>query len=92
VDAAVAGDVGRYTLQSYTYLYSSAYGSDEILPQQHEIQTALVSPDGLSVRLKVAGLRPLHVHELALSGFISEDGLPLDHPRAYYTLNRIPSK
>jgi hypothetical protein len=30
------------------------------------------------------------VHELAAKGVRSADGLPLLHPDAYYTLNRIP--
>ena len=51
---------------------------------------ARVSPDGLRVRLRVEGLRPLYVHELRADGVVSASGAQLAHPDAYYTLNRIP--
>jgi len=44
------------------------------------------------VRLFVTGLREYFVHELEASGVRSTDGEPLLHPRAYYTLNSIPTE
>jgi hypothetical protein len=38
----------------------------------------------------VDGLRELYVHELRAEGVKSAVGAKLDHPDAYYTLNRIP--
>jgi hypothetical protein len=49
-----------------------------------------VASDGLSVDLVVGNRQALFVHELAAKGVRSADGLPLLHPDAYYTLNRIP--
>ena len=43
----------------------------------------------MKVRLVVDNLRQYYLHELNLSGIRSEDGLPLLHPMAYYTLNNI---
>jgi len=37
-------------------------------------------------------LRELYVHELRADGMRSAAGAQLDHPDAYYTLNRIPKK
>ena len=51
---------------------------------------AQVAADGLSVRLKVDGLRELYIHELRAEGLRSVSGETLDHADAYYTLNRIP--
>ena len=85
-----ADDTGSYSLKSYTYLYSSAYGSDEINTQPLKIRNVVTSEDRLRVRLTVDGLRELHVHELRAPGVTSASGRPLDHPDAYYTLNRIP--
>jgi glucose/arabinose dehydrogenase len=77
-------------LSSYTYLYHSTYGSDEIQRRELEITGASLSDDGLRLRIVADGLRPLFVHELTAPGLRSIDGEPLLHPDAYYTLNRIP--
>ena len=90
VDAQTAGDVNAYTIQSHTYTYHGAYGSDEILKRDLRIEAAEPSEDGLRVRLRVSGLRELFVHALTASGIRSRTGEPLLHTDAYYTLNRLP--
>jgi hypothetical protein len=90
VNRSSAGDPASYEMSSYTYLYRSSYGSDEILKQQPQVESATVSADGLRVQLKVDGLRELFVHELWANGVRNEHGEPLLHPDAYYTLNRKP--
>ena len=90
VDRARATDVKSYSMNSYTYLYQSSYGSDEIQKQDLTITSATLAADGLSVDLTIAGLRPLFVHELHAAGLLSTDNEPLLHSHAYYTLNRIP--
>lgn len=91
VDREIAAETERYSMQSYTYRYHAAYGSDEIQTRDLRIRDARVATDGLSVELTVDGLRELFVHELNLHGLQSADGQPLLHSQAYYTLNRIPS-
>ena len=44
------------------------------------------------MRLYVDGLQEGHIHDLTLPGVRSEEGQPLLHPQAYYTLNYIPKK
>lgn len=83
---------GAFAMSSYTYEYSSRYGGEEILTKQHEIESVELSEDAVSVRLRVAGLRPLHVHELRTKGIRSGSGRELVTPNAYYTLNRIPEQ
>lgn len=92
VDPATALAPDAWSVSSYTYRYSSAYGSDEIDTRAHEISGVEVAADGLSLRLRVGELRPLHVHELRADGLRSVDGRALDHPDAYYTLNRLPEE
>lgn len=92
VDVKTAGDPASYAMSSYTYLYSSAYGSEEIETQQVKILSATVAKDGRRVRLKCEGLRELFVHELRADGVRSATGATLDHALACYTLNRIPEK
>jgi len=91
VDPATAARPEAYALSSYTYLYHSKYGSDEIGTRPVAVRRAVVSADRLRVRLAVEGLRALHVHEFDASGVRAADGAPLLHPQAYYTLNRIPA-
>ncbi|MEQ1840347.1 MAG: hypothetical protein ABL994_08060, partial [Verrucomicrobiales bacterium] len=90
VDPATAANPASYTMKSYTYLYSKAYGSEEIDNQELQITSATVSADKLSVQLTVSGLRELYVHELNAAGVISATSAKLEPAHAYYTLNRIP--
>lgn len=90
VDPRTASDPASYAMTSHTYLYHAAYGSDEVKKETLPITSAEVSEDGLRVRLKISGLRKLFVHELLAEGVRSQEGQPLLHPDAYYTLNRIP--
>lgn len=90
VDAAKAGDVASYKLQTYDHIYQGAYGSPKVDQTTPTITKAEVSADKKSVRLTVDKLAEGHVHELHLDGVRSAEDLPLLHPRAYYTLNYIP--
>lgn len=89
VDPETAGNVESYELQTYTYIYQSAYGSPEVDHTSPKILSATVSDDRKSVRLQIDGLQRGHVHELHSPGVRSEQGLPLLHPEAYYTLNYL---
>lgn len=90
VDIESALQLDSYKCSSHTYLYHSTYGSDEIQKANPEVTRIDVSGDRTRVRLTIDGLRELFVHELIAAGIRSEDGEPLLHPHAWYTLNRIP--
>jgi len=90
VDPVSAANPASWKMHSFTYLYSSAYGSEEIDLKDVVISSAEVSSDGLSVRLHTQGLHELYVYELHAPGVRSASGPPLTDPRAFYTLNRIP--
>jgi len=90
VNPATALDTASYSMKSYTYFYSSAYGSDEIDMQEPRIIQAKLGNDPRTVRITVEGLRPLYIHELHAAGVKSVRGSHLEHADAYYTLNRIP--
>jgi len=92
INPTTASHVASYSMKNFTYLYSSAYGSDEIQAEPNAITAATVSADRLSVRLKADGLRELYVHELRCDGVRSATGAALDHADAYYTLNRLPQE
>ncbi len=89
VDAKTAGDVKSYSMQTYTYIYQSNYGSPEVDHTHPTITRAEVAKDGKSVRLCVGPLQEGHVHELHAPGVRSAEGLPLLHEAAYYTANYL---
>lgn len=90
VDRAAAGDPASYAITGFTYRYHQTYGSPPIERETHAVQRVVVSPDGRSARLVVAGLREGFVHEIKMEGVRSAEGRPVLHPVAYYTLNRVP--
>ena len=92
VDRATAADVKNYDLKTFSYIYQADYGSPEVDQTTPTITRVEVGKDRRSVRLYVDGLKEGHIHDLAVPGVRSEEGRPLLHPQAYYTLNYIPKK
>jgi glucose/arabinose dehydrogenase len=90
LDPAAAGQLGSYTMKTFTYIYQASYGSPEVDATTPKIERVEVAPDHRSVRLYVNGMQIAHIHDLALPGIRSDQGDPLLHPQAYYTLNYLP--
>ena len=90
VDRRSASDPKLYSLQTYTHIYQQGYGSPEVDQTTPSVRQAIVSDDQLSVRLKIRGLVEGHVHEFDFQSIRSDQGNPLLHNNAYYTLNEIP--
>lgn len=90
VDPATAGNPASYSMEAWTHVYQSKYGSPQVDEATPKIKTATVSPDKKSVRLKIDGLVRGHVHHLDGKAVKSAKGETLWHPDAYYTLNEIP--
>ncbi len=90
VDAEVASHPAVYQIQTYTHTYQQGYGSPEVDQTHPGVTRAEVSEDGLEVNLSIDGLMKGHVHEFALPKMRSQQGDPLVHVHAYYTLNEIP--
>lgn len=92
IDPTTAGDAKNYKVNTFAYIYQSAYGSPEVDPTTPNITKIEIGPDKKSVRLVIDSLQEGHVHEMHLDGIRSADGSPLLHPVAYYTLNYIPER
>ena len=92
VDKTLAADPASYSMNAWTYIYQSEYGSPEVDQATPKITAASVSADGLKVRLKIAGLVQGHVHHLNAKKLESASKQPLWHQDAWYTLNEIPAK
>jgi len=92
IDAGSATKLEAYSIESYTYIYQSNYGSPQVDQTVPKIKEVEVSADRTRARLIIEGLVAGHVHELHLPGVRSTSGEPLLHDAAYYTLNKIPAK
>jgi cytochrome c551/c552 len=91
VDKKSAEDLSSYTGRSFIYKYHPVYGSPTVNDAKLTINGVKVSEDGMKVRVVVDNLRQYYLHEIKVDGIRSkEDGLPVLHPTAYYTLNNIP--
>ena len=91
-DPRSAGTLASYTLETYTYIYQSSYGSPEVDKTSPILRSITLSADGTRARLVVDGLVEGHVHELHLPGVRSAKGSPLLHDVAYYTLFQFPNQ
>jgi hypothetical protein len=92
VDAAAAANVANYSMDAWTYILQSSYGSPEVDKATQKITAAVVSADKMKVRLSVDGRVQGHVHHLQLNNIKAASGQEMWHPEAYYTLNEIPTK
>ncbi|MEO6148859.1 MAG: plastocyanin/azurin family copper-binding protein [Mucilaginibacter sp.] len=92
VNKTAAADPDAYGLTSFIYKYHPVYGSDVIREQTLTADAAIVSADGLKVRLVMDGLRENYIHEITVSDKVTsaDSSNSLLHPTAYYTLKNIP--
>ncbi|GAB3936624.1 plastocyanin/azurin family copper-binding protein [Mucilaginibacter myungsuensis] len=92
VNKKSAADPDAYGITGFTYKYHPVYGSNTIREKTHIVNAAIVSEDGLKVRLVADSLREKYVHEIKLSEKIvsANEANAVLHPVAYYTLNNIP--
>ena len=91
VDVKSVKNAASYALRSYIYQYHHQYGSPIINVNELKIKGISVSPDKKTVRISMDGIRQFYIHEFILKGVLNEEGDPLLHETAYYTLNEIPA-
>ncbi len=92
VDPKTAGDPNSYSMKTWFYHYHAGYGDKPRGTKDLAVTKAVVGKDNKSVRLTIEGLETYWVHELRADGVRNADGLPLLHPQAYYTLNKLPTE
>jgi azurin/glucose/arabinose dehydrogenase len=90
VNEALTKNLESYKMSSFNYKYHHNYGSPVIELEDLTLKAAIVSKDGLSVRLVVDGLKEGYIHEINATGIKSKEGMDLLHATGYYTLNQIP--
>ncbi len=80
----------NYSITTYTHIYHGAYGSPEVDQGTLRVTKAVPSADGLSVYLHLEKITEDHIHDFDFSKVTAQDGQPLLHKKAYYTVNEIP--
>ncbi|MHA8055840.1 hypothetical protein VR611_07805 [Aquirufa nivalisilvae] len=91
VDVNSVKKAASYALRSYIYKYHHQYGSPIVDVKDLAIKGIVVSSDKKKVRIVLDQVRQYFIHEFKLTGVKNEEGEPLLHETAYYTLNQIPS-
>ena len=90
VDRQIAARPETYNITTYTHIYQADYGSPEVDQTTAHVTEAIPSPDGLSVMVRLKKIVEDHIHDFDLAKMASQDGEPLLHRKAYYTVNEIP--
>lgn len=90
VNKTLAKNIDSYQITSFNYKYHNTYGSPIVEQQKGVVEKAEVSENGLSVKLKVHGMRLGFIHQLKIPDLKSTVGDKLLHDTGYYTLNEVP--
>jgi hypothetical protein len=90
VDRATGGLADSYQIKAFTHPYHGGYGGPEIEEQQPAVKSVSLAEDGLSAKLGLEKLDRGFVYELDLIKLRSQDGEPLVHRNAFYTVNEVP--
>ena len=88
-DVEALADPKTYQLRTWTYESTPEYGGPNIDEHTLQVNEAIPSPDGKSVRLVIPGLKEGYVLYLRTDP-PSQTGEKLWSTEAWYTLNRIP--
>jgi cytochrome c551/c552 len=91
VNKASAEDLSKYELKSFIYKYQHEYGSPIINQEDTPLRGVIVSDDRMKVRLVMNNIRQGYIHQVMATGLLNDEGQPLLHDVAYYTLNEIPT-
>ena len=89
VDRTEAANVGNYSLSHFELDWHAGYGTSASKKQTVIPLSAKPSADGREVTLELPELLKEKIYSLHISGLKATDGSKLEHPSAYYTLNRV---
>ena len=84
-------DKSLYTIKQWRYQPTADYGGPKIDEKTLNVKEISISPNRKRVFLQLAGMRENHLVYVHLNEYlISENGLALHSPEAWYTMNQIP--
>ncbi len=91
MDPSTAGNADSYSIRHFELAWQAAYGTSPSKSTNVKPTTATLSANGLSVELKLPDLLPEKIYEFRVDGLRTKSGDAIDHPLAFYTLNRLVS-
>ena len=89
MDPATLKQLDHYSIRHFELAWQPAYGTSPSKVANVKPVAAKVSADGRSVELELPELLPEKVYEFHVDGLRTEANQPLEHPMAFYTLNRL---
>jgi hypothetical protein len=88
--SASAVETNAITVRHFRYAYRRAYGGPALDIKNQTILAMEVSADRRRLRLALPPLAPRTIYHLRAPGLKADDGSPLLHDAAFYTLNLVP--
>ncbi len=88
MDPVRLASVETWRVSRFRYLYLPS-GSPRTDEESVALRGLRAGEDGRSVELVLANLEPGFIYEVEPEGLSSAEGVPLENPLAYYTLNRL---
>ena len=89
MDPSTANDPDNYSIRHFELAWQAAYGTAPSKNTNVKPASAQLSEDGLSVVLKLAELQAEKIYEFRIDGLRTRSQAPIEHPLAFYTLNRL---
>jgi len=89
MDPATLKQLDHYSIRHFELAWQPAYGTSPSKVANVKPVAAKVSADGRSVELELPELLAEKVYEFHVDGLRTEANQPLEHPMAFYTLNRL---
>ena len=89
LDPKTAGDPDNYSIKHFELAWQAAYGTSPSDTTNVKPTSVEISKDGLSVDLKLPELLKEKIYEFHIDGIRTESGGRIEHPMAFYTLNRL---
>ena len=89
LDREPAENVDNYSLRHFELDWHAAYGTSPSKSANVKPTSAKLSDDGKTVTLVLPELLAKKIYELHVSGVTATDASKLEHPQAFYTLNRL---
>lgn len=84
-----AADTALFHVKRFYYEYHQAYGSKKFEEKPVPVNAVRLSPDGRTVSLELAELKPGFIHEITLGNVASRTGTKPLGRLVCYTLNRL---
>ncbi len=90
VDPALATQSNHFKISGYTRVWKGDYATPDSSHHTAEVQSVVISPDGQTVTLTVAGRRPEFVYDISVGEIGTESQRLLWPAIGHFTLHKIP--